>query len=207
MKTVSQLAGGGAGLPLWRRLPGMVKWPVVFGLGIFAAAELNLDLNRSLRAPQIFGGEAAKGQAQMDDPMQTRKDMAARRPVTGADALVATQVDVGDAEARTQQAKAGAATESADEIEAKQTRGEKLSVVERLQWLDVQIARQDVVIKGAEARTRAAEAQIKEAEASAASIKAKSDIVTSNYTTRLLSEGFGGAGGGELIGRILNQGR
>jgi hypothetical protein len=206
MKTISQLAGGGAGLPLWRRLPRMVKWPVVFGLGVFAAAELNMDLNRSLRAPQIFGGEAAKGQAQIDDPTQTRKNMAAKRSVTGADALVATEVDLGDAEAKTQAAKAGAANESIEEIEAKKKRGEKLTVVERLQVLEVQIAQVDVGIKGAEARAKAAEAQIKEAEASAASVQSKADIASSNYAARLMSETSPKAGG-EAIGRILGQGR
>jgi hypothetical protein len=186
MKTVSQLAGGGAILPIWRRIPWLVRFPFVFGLGVVAASELNIDLNRSLRSLPIFGGKAAEGQAQIDDPTRTRKDMAARKPVTGADALVATQVDEGDADAKSKQAKAGAATESADEIEAKEKRGEKLTVVERMQWLDVQIAQQDVVIKQAEARTKAAEAQIKEAEASAA--QAKADIVTAKVTQRVMSE-------------------
>lgn len=188
MKTASQLAGGGAVLPIWRRIPWWVRFPTVFGLGLFAAAELNLDLNHALFAPQIFGGKAAEGQAQMDDPTRTRKDMAARKPVTGADALVATQVDEGAADAKSSQAKAGAATESADDIEAKEKRGEKLTVVERMQWLDVQIARQDVVIRHAESRAKAAEAQIKEAEASAAAAQAKADIVSSKVTARVMSE-------------------
>lgn len=191
MKTVAQLGGGGALLPIWRRIPWWVKAPVAFGLGVVAAAELNLDVNRSLRAPEIFSGKAAEGQAQMDDPTQTRKDMAARKPVTGADALVATQVDEGDAEAKSSQAKAGAATESSDEIEAKEKRGERLTLVERMRWLDVQIAREDVAIKQADARGKAAEAEIKEAEASAAAMQAKADIVTAKVTQRFTSDAPG----------------
>lgn len=187
MKTVAQMAGGGAILPIWRRIPWWVRFPLVFGIGVYAAAELNLDLNRSLRSAQIFGGKAAEGQAQIDDPTQTRKQMAAHKPVSGADALVATQVDEGAAEAKSKQAKAGAATESAADIEDKVKRGERLTVVERLQWLDVQIARQDVVIKQAESRGKAAEADIKEAEATAAAAQAKADIVTSKVTEQITS--------------------
>lgn len=203
MKTISQLGAGGAGLQIWRRIPWIVRYPLVFGLGVVAAAELNLELNRSLRSIDIFGGEGAKGQAQIDDPTQTRKDMAAGKPVSGADALVATEVDVGDAEAKTQQAKAGAATESIEDIEAKANRGEKLSVVERLQWLDVQIAEQDVVIKDAEGRAKAAEAEIKEAEASAAGAEARADVATSNYTARIVS-GDPGQAARAAVNRAFN---
>jgi hypothetical protein len=188
MKTVVQFASGGAGLAIWRRLPRWVRFPIVFGLGVAAAAELNLDVNRALLAPQIFGGKAVEGQAQMGDPTQTRRDMAAGKPVTGADALVATQVDEGAADAKSKEAKADAATESAAEIEAKAKRGERLTVVERARWLDVQIARQDVVTKQAEARAKDADAHIKEAQASAAAAQAKADIVSSKVTARMMAD-------------------
>ena len=67
-------------------------------------------------------GQAAQSEAQAVDPAKTRAAMRTGAPVTGAEALLATQVDQSDADAQQKQALATAATESIDDIRAKARR-------------------------------------------------------------------------------------
>jgi hypothetical protein len=99
MRTLSGLGAGGAIVAIWERIPNYVKLPVAFGLGLLAASELTIDANHALWSGRIFMGQAAQGEAQQADPGKTRADMTAGAPVTGAAALIATQVDQGDADA------------------------------------------------------------------------------------------------------------
>ena len=136
MKTVSGMFGGGALIALWEKLPWFVRYPLVGGLMTLGASELNIDVNHALRAPQIFGGQAAQGEAQMVDPTKTRADQKAGIPVSGARALLETQVHQGDAEARQKGAVADAATESIEQIRAKQKAGKFLNSTEQLRLIE-----------------------------------------------------------------------
>jgi hypothetical protein len=184
MKVLLGLGSNGAAVAIWRLIPAIVKYPIIFGLGVLCMAEVNSELNQSLRAPQIVGGEAAKGQAQIDDPVKTRDDMDAGLPVTGAGALIAVKVAQGDAGARTKQAQATADTESVEDIEEKKQRGAKLTTTEDLAYAKVQVKENELSIKQSEARAKIAEAQTRQAQATAASAKAKSDIAAANYIIR-----------------------
>jgi hypothetical protein len=188
MRILLGLGSNGAALAIWRLIPAIVKYPIIFGLGVLCMAEINSELNQSLRAPQIVGGEAAKGQAQIDDPTQTRDDLDAGLPVTGADALVAVKVAQGDAGARTKQAQATADTESIEDIEQKKRRGDRLTTTEDLAYAKVQVKENELLIKQSEARAKIAEAQTKEAQATSAQAKAKATIATSE----LIIRDFGG---------------
>jgi hypothetical protein len=184
MKVLLGLGSNGAAVAIWRLIPAAVKYPLIFGLGVLCMAELNSELNQSLRAPQIVGGEAAKGEAQIDDPVKTRDEMDAGLPVTGADALVAVKVAQGDAGARAKQAQATADTESVENIEQKKQRGAKLTTTEDLAYAKVQVKENELSIKQAEARAKIAEARTREAQATAAGAKAKSDIAAAEYIIR-----------------------
>jgi hypothetical protein len=186
MKSLLGLGSGGAFTSFWEKLPALVRYPVIFGLGIYSAAELGIDFNHALNAPQIFGGQAAQGDAQIANPLKTRDDMKAGLPVTGAAALVATQVGVGNADALQKGAIATAASESVEDIRAKIAKGQKPTTSEVL-------ALREVEIKEAELRTKTAEAKIKEAESSAAAAKANSEIALSKIIT-----GIPGTPGGSI---------
>ena len=112
MKSLLGLAGGGSLATLWGKIPAIIKVPVIFGAGILAASELNIDANHSWFSNKIFGGQAAQGNAQIVDPVDTRKDMNAGHQVSGADRMIAVQYEAGDADARTKEATADAALES-----------------------------------------------------------------------------------------------
>jgi hypothetical protein len=187
MKTISGLFGGGF-LGIWQGLPWFIRYPLVGGLMMVGAAELNIDINHAIRAPQIFGGEAAKGDAQVIDPVKTRADMMAGAPVTGAAALIATQVGVGDADARQKGAVATAAAESVDDIQAKIAKGLKPTTSELLQLREVEIKEQELRAKKNEADRIEYEASIKRAEATQALAKAKADRIKSEYVAKVLSE-------------------
>jgi hypothetical protein len=186
MKTVIGLGSGGAFTTFWGKLPALIRYPVVFGIGALAVAELNIDVNHAWFAPRIFGGQAVQGDAQAADPLKTREDMRAGLPVTGAAALIATQVGVGDADARQKGALATAASEGVEEIRAKIAKGQKPTTSELL-------ALREVEIKEAELRTKTAEARIKEAEASAAGAKAQGDIAVN----KMIVDTFSGGGNAE----------
>lgn len=184
MRILLGFGSGGAAIPIWRMIPAVVKYPLVFGLGVMCMAEINSEVNQSLQAPQIAGGEAAKGRAQIDDPVATEQDLDAGLPVTGAKALVAVKVAQGDAGARTKQAQATADTESVEDIDQKKRAGLKLTTTEDLAYLKVQVKEKELVIKQSEARAKIAEAQTREAQATAAAAKAKAKIATSNFIVR-----------------------
>ena len=109
MKSLISLAGGGSLVNLWRRIPAIVKVPVIFGAGVLAAAELNIDANHAWFSNRIFGGQAAQGEAQMVDPADTRKAVAEGKHVSGAERMIEVQVSAGDADARTKTVYANAA--------------------------------------------------------------------------------------------------
>jgi len=158
MKTLISLAGGGSVLNIWKRIPASVKVPAIFGLGVLAAAELNIDANHSWFSNRIFGGQAAQGEAQVVDPAATRKAIAAGQPVTGAEATLAAQYQGLDADAKQKAAYADAANESEDEILAKKAAGRRLTTTEELRL--------------AEIRAKRAEAEKQEAEAAIAKARA-----------------------------------
>jgi TolA-binding protein len=176
MKSLLGLGTGGAVVAIWEKLPWFVRYPLVGGLMMVGAAELNIDVNHALRAPQIYGGEAAKGDAQVVDPAKTLASMKTGAPVTGAAALLATQVGVGDADARQKGAVATAASESIEDIRAKIAKGQKPTTSELLQLREVEIKEQEL-------REKTAEARIKEAQASAADATAQGDIAINRMIT------------------------
>jgi hypothetical protein len=156
MRMLMGLGSNGAAVAIWRAIPAIVKYPLIFGIGLLSMAEVNTLMNESVRAPQIIGGEAAKGEAQIDDPVKMRADLDVGLPVTGAGGLVAVKVGQGDAAARTKQAQATADTESMEELSGKQ----------------------------AEGRGKIAEAQMKEAQATAAEAQANAKIASANFVIR-----------------------
>jgi len=158
MKSLISLAGGGSVVNLWRRIPAIVKVPVIFGAGVLAAAELNIDANHAWFSNRIFGGQAAQGEAQVVDPVATRKAIQAGQPVTGAEATLAAQYQGLDADAKQKAAYADASTESEDEILAKKAAGRRLTTTEELRL--------------AEIRAKRAEAEKQEAEAAIAKARA-----------------------------------
>jgi hypothetical protein len=182
MRILLGLGSNGAALAIWRLIPAIVKYPIIFGLGVLCMAEVNSEVNQSLRAPQIVGGEAAKGQAEADDPVKAQEDLDAGLPVTGA--LVAVKVAQGDAGARTKQAQATADTESVEDIQQKKLNGEPLTTTEDLAYSKVQVKENELSIKQSEARGKIAEAQTREAQATAAGAKAKADIASAEFIIR-----------------------
>ena len=109
MKTLIGLGAGGAALAYWRSLPPIAKVPVVFGLGMLAASELNTDLNQSWFSSQIFAGQGADGAAKVANPVATLKAIDAGQPVTTAAATAAAQYSGLRAEATQKEAAADAA--------------------------------------------------------------------------------------------------
>jgi hypothetical protein len=185
MKTVSGLFGGGTIIGVWEKIPAIIKYPLVFGIAVVGVAELNIDVNHALRSTQIFGGQGAQGEAQMIDPVKTRADMKAGTPVTGASALLATQVDQGDADAQQKQALARAATESIDDIRDKHVKGRTLTTTESFRLKEYEIKEQELRAKKAEADRIEAEARIKQAEATAAMANAERDKAISGEIVRM----------------------
>ena len=185
MKSLLGLGSGGAISAIWGKIPAYVKIPVVFGLGVLAASELTIDANHALQSARIFLGQAAQSEAQAVDPAKTRAAMRTGAPVTGAEALLATQVDQSDADAQQKQALATAATESIDDIRAKSLRGLKLTTTESFRLKEFEIKEQELRAKKAEAQRIEAEARIKEAEATAALAIAERDKALSNEIVRM----------------------
>lgn len=185
MKSLLGLGSGGAISAIWEKIPAYVKIPVIFGLGVLAASELTIDANHALQSAKIFLGQAAQGEAQAVDPAKTRAAMRTGAPVTGAEALLATQVDQGDADAQQKQALALAATESIDDIRAKHAKGLKLTTTESFRLKEYEIKIQELRAKTAEAQRIEAEARIKDAEATAAMANAERDKAISNEIVRL----------------------
>lgn len=188
MRILMNFGSNGAGLAIWRVIPATVKYPIIFGFGVLCMAEINTMVNESLRAPQITGGEAAKGGAQIDDPVKTREELDAGLPVTGADGLVAVKVGQADAEARTKQAQATADTESMEEIAAKKESGAPLTTTEDIAYSKVQTKDAELSVKQSEARAKNAEAVQREAEATAAREKAKAKIASADFVVRQFGE-------------------
>lgn len=185
MKSLLGLGAGGTISAIWEKIPGYVKIPAIFGAGILAASELTIDANHALQSAKIFLGQAAQGEAQTADPRQTRVNMKSGVAVTGAEALLATQVDQGDADAQQKQALALAATESIDDILAKRKRGVTLTTTESFRLTEFEIKQQELRAKKAEADRIEAEARIKEAEATAAMANAARDKAISAEIIRM----------------------
>jgi hypothetical protein len=156
MRSLIALAGAGAAGAFWSKLPSSIKAPVVIGLGILAVSELNKDANESWFANAIYGGQGAQGSAQIVDPKKTEADMKAGKPVTGAAATTAMQVEGLAADAVQKGVTADAMAESEDELLAKQKRGVKLSSTEALRLSEIKTRR-------AEARSKEVEAALNEA--------------------------------------------
>ena len=185
MKSLLGLGSGGVIATLWSRIPAYIKIPAIFGAGVLAASELTIDANHALQSAKIFLGQAAQGEAQAVDPAKTRAAMRSGAPVTGAEALLATQVDQGDADAQQKQALAVAATESLEDIRAKAAKGLKLTTTESFRLTEFEIKQQELRAKKAEAQRIEAEARIKEAEATAAMANAERDKAISNEIVRI----------------------
>jgi len=100
MKSLPGLGSGVVVATLWLRIPAYVKIPAIFGAGVLAASELTIDVNHALQSAKIFLCRAVQSEARAADPAKTRAAMKAGVPVTGAEALLATQVDQGDADAQ-----------------------------------------------------------------------------------------------------------
>jgi hypothetical protein len=198
MRMLMGLGSNGAAVAIWRAIPAIVKYPLIFGIGLLSMAEVNTLMNESVRAPQIIGGEAAKGEAQIDDPVKMRADLDVGLPVTGAGGLVAVKVGQGDAAARTKQAQATADTESMEDIQAK-----KLSTTEDIAYSKVQTKEAELSGKQAEGRGKIAEAQMKEAQATAAEAQANAKIASANFVIRQ----FGGLanGTGDIADEEFNR--
>ena len=196
MKSLLTLFGGGAIINVLKRTPATIKFPLFFGAGMFAMAELNHEVNHSWFSAQIFGGQAAQGVAQIADPIKTRQDIQAGLPVTGAASLVAVQYESGAADARQKTITADVMDLSEAEMLAKKRRGEKLNSAQELRLLEMQVKRKELGI-------RAAEEEIKLAEASAARSKAEADIAIS----RMISGTFedGGSPVSEVANRALTR--
>ncbi|MHB8270222.1 hypothetical protein [Bradyrhizobium sp.] len=189
MRSLIQLfSNGGAVANIWQRAPLLIKAPVVVGLVLLAGAELTRDVNQALRSGRVTEGEAVKADAQAADPNKTRADVAAGKPVSGAERTIAAQVAGLDADAQQKQAVADAATESEDELLEKARRGLKLSSTEKLRLRELQLKEKELAIKEQELTARGAEAHIKTAEATAADSKA----AVENTTNRLILRSLGG---------------
>jgi hypothetical protein len=169
---IGLLSNGGAVANIWQRVPLLIKAPVVVGLLLLAGAELTRDVNQALRSGRVTEGEAVKGDAQSADPNKTRADVAAGKPVSGAERTIAAQLAGLDADAKQKQAVADAATESENELLEKARRGLKLSSTEKLRLRELQLKEKELAIKEQELTAREAEAHIKTAEATAADSKA-----------------------------------
>ena len=189
MKSLISLAGGGSLVNLWRRIPAIVKVPVIFGAGVLAAAELNIDANHAWFSNRIFGGQAAQGEAQMVDPADTRKAVAEGKHVSGAERMIEVQVSAGDADARTKTVYADAALESETELLGKKKRGERMTSTEELRLKELQLKEQEL-------RRATAEADTKVAQATAA----QSGADMTNYVNGVI---LGGGGGGDLARRMM----
>ena len=185
MKSILGLGAGGAISAIWEKIPAYVKVPAIFGAGILAASELTIDANHALQSARIFLGQAAQSAAQAVDPAKTRAAMRTGAPVTGAEALLATQVDQGDADAQQKQALATAATESIEDIRAKAAKHIKLTTTESVRLKEYEIKEQELRVKKAEAQRTEAEARIKDAEATAAMANAERDKAISNEIVRI----------------------
>ena len=185
MKSILGLGAGGAISAIWEKIPAYVKVPAIFGAGILAASELTIDANHALQSARIFLGQAAQSAAQAVDPAKTRAAMRTGAPVTGAEALLATQVDQGDADAQQKQALATAATESIEDIRAKAAKHIKLTTTESFRLKEFEIKEQELRVKRAEAQRTEAEARIKDAEATAAMANAERDKAISNEIVRI----------------------
>ncbi len=185
MKSLLGLGSGGAISSLWEKIPAYVKIPLIFGAGVLAASELTIDANHALQSAKIFLGQAAQSAAQAVDPAKTRAAMRTGAPVTGAEALLATQVDQGDADAMQKQALATAATESIDDVRAKSAKHIKLTTTESFRLKEFEIKEQELRAKKAEAQRIEAEARIKDAEATAAMANAERDKAISNEIVRM----------------------
>ncbi len=192
MKSLLSLAGGGSLINLWKRIPAVIKLPMVFGAGVLAAAELNIDANHSWFSNRIFGGQAAQGEAQMVDPADTRKAVAEGKHVSGAERMIEVQVSAGDADARTKTVYADAALESEAELLRKKARGERMTSTEELRLKELQLKEQEL-------RSATAEADTKVAQATAA----KSSADATNYINRdIIGDGKGGE---DLANRMMAE--
>ena len=200
------LGSGGAITAIWQKIPAYVKVPAIFGAGVLAASELTVDVNHALQSAKLFLGQAAQSEAQAVDPATTRAAMRAGAPVTGAAALLETQVDQGDADAQQKQALATAATEGIDDIRAKDENGLKLTTTESFRLKEFEIKEQELRAKKAEADRIEAEALIKKAEASSAQATAQMNNTVANEVIRLYGPEKGASPDvGRLISRALGQ--
>jgi hypothetical protein len=166
-------AAGGAGM-LWNTLPRWVKIPGVVGLVALAAIELTKDGSEAFNAAAIFGGQGEQGLAQIADPKKTEADAAAGQEVSGAKRTVAAQWQGLNADALQKQAVAEAATESEQELLAKQAAKRKLTSTESLRIQELKKLRSEA--ETAEAQSTAARA---EAEANRAAAELNERLISS----------------------------
>lgn len=169
MKSLIPLVAGGAAGMMWNVLPRWVKVPAVVGLVAMATLELNKDFNESWSSSAIYGGQASEGEGKTADPVKTEADAAAGKPVSGAARMMAKQVEGLGADAIQKQAVADAASESEQELLAKQAKGVKLTAMESLRIFELKKLR-------SEAET--AEAQSTAARASALAEKQSAEIAS-----------------------------
>ena len=190
MKSLLGLGSGGAISAIWGKIPAYVKIPVIFGLGVLAASELTIDANHALQSARIFLGQAAQSEAQAVDPAKTRAAMrtGGPEPVTGAEALLATQVDQGDADAQQKQALAVAATESIDDIRAKAAKHIKLTTTESFRLKEYEIKEQELRAKTAEAQKIEADSRIAAALAAQAEAKARAERIIAESVAGTLTD-------------------
>lgn len=206
MKSLLGLGSGGAITAIWQKIPAFIKVPAIFGAGVLAASELTVDVNHALQSAKLFIGQAAQSEAQAVDPATTRAAMRAGAPVTGAEALLETQVDQGDADAQQKQALASAATESIDDIRSKDANGLKLTTTESFRLKDFEIKEQELRAKKAEADGAEAEALIKKAQASSAQSTAQMSNAVANDVIQMYAPGKGASPDvGRAISRALGQ--
>jgi hypothetical protein len=152
-------AGAGAATALWSKLPLLVKVPIVVGLGILTVSEIYKDSNEAWFSNSIYGGQAAQGSAQIVDPKKTEADMKASKPVTGAAATTAMQVEGLAADAVQKGVTADAMTESEEELLRKAKRHVKLTSTEALRLKEIQIKRQELAKLKADTETAELAAQ------------------------------------------------
>jgi hypothetical protein len=166
-------AAGGAGM-LFASLPRWVKIPAVVGLVALGAIELTKDGSEAFNAAAIFGGQGEQGAAQMVDPKRTEADSAAGKEISGAKRMIDAQWQGLAADAIQKQAVAAAASESEQELLAKQAKGVKLTTTEAIQLETLKKLRSEATT--AQAVSSAAEA---EAEANRAAAELNARLIAS----------------------------
>jgi hypothetical protein len=136
----------------------LTKATFVGSVVLLAGTELTRDLNLNIRSGRVPEGEPAKVVAQVIDPAQAGANVVDGKALSGAQRTISAQVVGLEADARQKETTADAATESEEELLAKQRKHIKLTSTEELRLRELQVKAQELAIKEAEARLKAAEA-------------------------------------------------